>query len=61
MAIVCGTRPLPGVNDSGFWFVGRMSGMNPAQTLRGFSLMLTVMGFAGLLFTLIAAQVFPLK
>lgn len=60
MAIGCGSKPLPWMNDSGFWVVGKMSGLTPGETFRGFSLMLTVMGLTGLLVTLAAAWLVPL-
>ncbi len=60
MAIGCGSKPLPWMNDSGFWVVGKMSGLTPGETFRGFSLVLTVMGLTGLLVTLAAAWFVPL-
>jgi GntP family gluconate:H+ symporter len=60
MAIGCGSKPLPWMNDSGFWVVGKMSGLTPGETFRGFSLMLTLMGLTGLLVTLAAAWLVPL-
>ena len=60
MAIGCGSKPLPWMNDSGFWVVGKMSGLTPGQTFKGFSIMLTLMGLTGLLVTLAAARLFPL-
>jgi GntP family gluconate:H+ symporter len=48
------------MNDSGFWVVGKMSGLTPGETFRGFSLVLTVMGLTGLLVTLAAAWFVPL-
>ncbi|MEM6691452.1 MAG: SLC13 family permease [Planctomycetota bacterium] len=47
LAIGCGSKPLPWMNDSGFWLVGRLSGMTPKQTLQTFSVALTLMGMAG--------------
>ncbi|TWT56403.1 GntP family permease [Allorhodopirellula solitaria] len=60
LAIGCGSKPLPWMNDSGFWVIGRLSGMTPKETLRSFSATLTVMGFAGFLVTLIGATLWPM-
>lgn len=55
-----GSKVFSWMNDSGFWVVGKMSGMTPGETLRSFSLQLVVMGFAGLALTMLAARLFPL-
>jgi GntP family gluconate:H+ symporter len=60
LAIGCGSKPLPWMNDSGFWVVGRMSGMTPMETLKTFSAGLTVMGIAGFLAVMLGAWLFPL-
>lgn len=59
-AIGFGSKPFSWMNDSGFWVVSRMSGMTTAETLRNFSLQITVMGIAGILATMLAATLFPL-
>lgn len=59
LAIGCGSKLFPWMNDSGFWLVGRIGGLSVGQTLRTFSLTLTVMGVAGWLLTLLLAWVFP--
>lgn len=61
LAIGCGSKPLPWMNDSGFWVVGRMSGMTPMETLKTFSAGLTVMGIAGFLVVILGALLFPLN
>jgi GntP family gluconate:H+ symporter len=48
------------MNDSGFWVVGKMSGMAPGETVRAFSVQLSVMAAAGLPLTMLAARLFPL-
>ena len=58
-AIGCGSKPFPWMNDSGFWVISRMSGMTEQETLRTHTPMITLMGFAGILVTLLAASVFP--
>lgn len=60
LAIGCGSKPLPWMNDSGFWIVGRMSGMTESETLKTFSVTLTIMGFVGFLVTLAGAKWLPL-
>lgn len=59
-AIGFGSKPFSWMNDSGFWVVSRMSGMTPVETLRNFSLQITVMGVAGVLAAMLAASWFPL-
>ncbi len=59
LAVGCGSKPLPWMNDSGFWVVGRMSGFTERETLRTFSVTLSVMGICGFAATLIAAWLFP--
>ena len=61
LAIGCGSKPLPWMNDSGFWVVGRMSGFTPTETLKTVSVTLTVMGFVGLLVTICGALVMPFR
>lgn len=60
LAIGCGSKMCPWMNDSGFWLVARMAGFTPAQTLRSFSLVLSLMGLAGLIIVLCLATLMPL-
>ncbi len=60
VAIGCGSKPIPWMNDGGFWVVAKMSGMTERQTLRTMSPMMTLQGIAGLLLTMLAAWVLPL-
>lgn len=60
LAIGCGSKPLPWMNDSGFWQVNSMTGMTPIQTLQTFSVALTLMGIVGFLATLIGSWLLPL-
>jgi GntP family gluconate:H+ symporter len=60
LAIGCGSKPLPWMNDSGFWQVATMTGMTTGQTLRSFSVALTIMGVVGFAVTLLGAWVLPL-
>jgi GntP family gluconate:H+ symporter len=60
LAIGCGSKPIPWMNDSGFWVVTRMSGMTEAESLRTYTVMLTLMGLVGLAATLAGAVLVPL-
>lgn len=59
LAIGSGSKPLPWMNDSGFWQVATMTGMTAGQTFRSFSLALTIMGLIGFAVTLLAAWLLP--
>ncbi len=48
------------MNDSGFWVYAKMSGLTETETLKTWSLLLTVMGFAGGTVTVVLATLFPL-
>jgi GntP family gluconate:H+ symporter len=61
VGIGCGSKPIPWMNDGGFWVVAKMSGMTERQTLRTMSPMMTLQGIAGLLLTMLAAWALPLK
>jgi len=60
VAIGCGSKPIPWMNDGGFWVVAKMSGMTERQTLRTMSPMMTLQGIVGLLLTMLAAWLLPL-
>ncbi|MCC9608627.1 GntP family permease [Blastopirellula sp. JC732] len=60
LAIGCGSKPLPWMNDSGFWVISRMSGFTEQETLKTFSVLLTIMGFVSFLATVVCALCFPL-
>lgn len=60
LAIGCGSKPGPWMNDSGFWVISKMSGMTEGETLKTFSVMLTLMGVAGFAVVWIASKVMPL-
>jgi GntP family gluconate:H+ symporter len=49
------------MNDSGFWVVSRLGGLTERETLRSWTVMLTINSVAGLLLTLGAAALFPLR
>jgi len=60
LAIGCGSKPVPWMNDSGFWVICKMSGMTEAETLKTASTMMSLMGITGLFVIMIAAHFFPL-
>jgi GntP family gluconate:H+ symporter len=59
LAIGCGSKPFPWMNDSGFWVISKMSGMTEGETLRTVTVLLTIMGFVGLFVTLLLAWLLP--
>ena len=60
LAIACGSKLIPWMNDSGFWIVCKMSNLTEQEALKTFSPLLTIMGIVGLITILIAASLFPL-
>ena len=60
MAIGCGSKLVPWMNDSGFWVICKMSGMTEAETLKYFSPMPCLMGVVGLMVTMMLARLFPM-
>lgn len=61
LAIGCGSKPIPWMNDSGFWIITRMTGMTESETLRFVSTMMTLMGFIGLGAVMVGAAFFPCR
>ena len=59
LAIGCGSKPFPWMNDSGFWVIGKMSGMEEKETFRLFSFMISLMGLGGLALIMLLAKIFP--
>ncbi len=51
---------LPWMNDSGFWVVSRLSGMTEKETLKSFSVMLTLVSLAGFVVTWLGSIWLPL-
>ena len=58
IAISSGATLLSHVNDSGFWLVGKYLGMNEKQTLQSWTVMETIIGVCGLVFTLSVSLLF---
>lgn len=61
LAIGCGSKPISWANDSGFWVIGRMTGMSPVETFKTVSVMMLVMSLAGLALILAGAVILPLR
>ncbi|OQP44114.1 gluconate transporter [Niastella koreensis] len=60
LAIGCGSKLVPWMNDAGFWLICKMSNLTERETLRAFAPMLLVMGLTGLVIIMIAAKLLPL-
>ena len=61
MAIGCGSKPFPWMNDSGFWVINRMSGMTIRESIRSVSFLMTVMAVDGLVAVMLLAWLFPMS
>ena len=48
------------MNDSGFWIFARMSGLTEVEALKTWTILLMILGFTALGFTLLAAWALPL-
>lgn len=60
LAIGCGSKLVPWMNDAGFWIICKLSNLTEKEALQTISPLLVVMGLAGLVVILIGAQLFPL-
>ena len=60
LAIGCGSKPISWMNDSGFWIIGRLTGMTEGETLKTVTVMLLVMGLTGLGVILLGAMFVPM-
>ena len=60
LAIGCGSKPIPWMNDSGFWVISKMSGFTEKECFATFSPMVSIMGTTGLFIVMILAKLFPL-
>jgi len=59
LAVGCGSKPFPWMNDSGFLVITRMSGMTESQGLRTVTPIVSIGGFAGLIAVICGVQFFP--
>lgn len=60
LVIGCGSKVFAWMNDSAFWIITKMCGMEEKETIRYFSFLLLVMALGGLVSIMILAWVFPL-
>ena len=60
IAIGCGSKVGMWMNDSGFWVISKLSGMNEMETLRTASAMVFIEGCVGLVVTLLLATLWPM-
>ncbi|RYD70482.1 MAG: hypothetical protein EOP84_26615, partial [Verrucomicrobiaceae bacterium] len=59
LAIAFGSFGASWMNDSGFWVVTKLSGFTERETLRSWTVLLTVMSITGLLTTWLLSLIFP--
>lgn len=59
-AIGFGATTTSWMNDSGFWIVGQMTGMTEAETLKTWTILLTVVAFSGFFWIWILSTILPL-
>jgi len=60
MAIGFGAMMLSWMNDSGFWVVGKLSGFTEKETLKTWTVVVSVNSVAGLLACLLFSRILPL-
>ncbi len=60
LVIGCGSKPLSWMNDSGFWVIGKMSGMTEKETLKTFTTQISIEGTVGMLVVLLLSRVLPM-
>ena len=61
LAIGCGAKLIPWMNDSGFWIVCKVSNLTEKEALKTFTPMGAFMGITGLILILIAATILPMR
>ncbi len=60
LAVGCGSKPVPWLNDSGFWIITRMTGMKESETLKLVTPMMSLMGLVGLPLVMLGAWLWPM-
>jgi GntP family gluconate:H+ symporter len=60
LAIGFGATGFSWMNDSGFWVVSRLSGFTERETLKTWSLLLSIISLVGVTLTFIASKMMPL-
>ncbi len=61
LAVGCGSKPVPWLNDSGFWIITRMTGMKESETLKLVTPMMSLMGLVGLPIVMLGAWLYPMR
>ena len=61
LAIGFGATGFSWMNDSGFWVVSRLSGFTEKETLKTWTLLLSIIAITGITMTMILSTVMPLK
>jgi len=59
IVIGCGSKLFQWMNDSGFWVICKMSGFSEKETIRNSSFQMMIMGFVGLIVTMLLAKFIP--
>ncbi len=59
LAIGCGSKIFAWMNDSAFWIITKMTGMEVEETIRHFSILLMVMAISGLISVMVFSVLFP--
>jgi GntP family gluconate:H+ symporter len=59
LAIGYGATTLSWMNDSGFWVISRLGGLTEGETLRSWTVLLTIISLVGLAQAMIAAAIWP--
>ncbi|MGH7945698.1 MAG: GntP family permease [Opitutaceae bacterium] len=59
LAVGYGAAILSWMNDSGFWVISRLGGLTEGETLRSWTVLLTIISIAGLVQIMIAAAIWP--
>ncbi len=60
LVIGWGSMACSWMNDSGFWVVSRLGGLTERETLRSWTVLLTVLSVSGFIVTFIASKLLPL-
>ena len=61
LGIGFGSKMLSWMNDAGFWTVAKLSGFTEIETLKSWSMIVTIASVTGLLLTLTVSALFPFK
>lgn len=59
LAIGFGSITCSWMNDSGFWIVGKLSGFTERETIKGWTVMLTLIALVGLIETIVFSKLVP--